>query len=63
MARIDTLRCLQRPDKNAIWIKEVADGRSLSKEFGVGEDIKSAVGFRVGLEDGTHGFGGTTWYS
>lgn len=63
MTCVNTFRCLQRSDKNAIWCEEVGNSRPLGKEFRVREDVESAVGFRVGLEDGTHGLGGTTWYS
>ena len=63
MTRVNTFWRLEGSDENTIWIEEVADSRSFSEKFRVGKDVKSTVGFRVGLEDGTHGFGGTTWYS
>ena len=63
MTRVDAFPCLQRSDENTIGWEEVGDSCSLCEKFRVGKDIESAVGFRVGFEDGTHGFGGTTWYS
>lgn len=54
LAGVETLRCLQGPNQHTIGGKKVRDGRPLREKFGVGEDIKSAVGLRVGLENGAH---------
>ena len=54
---VEAFFCLQRADEDAIRSKKVANGGSFCKELGVGEDVKTAVWFRVGLEDGTHRLG------
>jgi hypothetical protein len=43
--------------------KSVIAAPSARNSFRVGEDVESAVGFRVGLKDGTHGLGGTVDFS
>lgn len=45
---------LERTDKDTIRGEKVRDGSSLSEELRVGKDVKAAVGFGIGFEDGTH---------
>ena len=54
LAGVESLRCLQGSNQDAIGGEKVSYGRPFRKEFGVGKDIKAAVGLRVGLENGAH---------
>jgi hypothetical protein len=45
---------LEGSDKDTIGSEQVGDGSSLSKELGVGEDIKVDSRSGVGVEDGPH---------
>ena len=62
LACADTLWSLKGSDQDAIRAEKVRDGRSLCKELWVGEDIKAAVGLRVGLEDSAHRLSSAAWH-
>lgn len=45
---------LEGADEDTVGGEEVADGGTLSKELGVGENVEAASGLGVGLKDGAH---------
>lgn len=59
LAGVEARLGLERSDKDTVGGEEVSDGGSLGKELGVGENVESASGLRVGLEDGAHRLCGT----
>lgn len=60
-ARRLALLGLEGADEDTVGAEEIGDGGTLSQELRVGEDVETAAGLRVGLEDGAHGFGGAAW--
>ena len=62
LASVLTLLRLERTDEDTVGLKEVGDGRALSEELGVGEDVEAGAGLRVRLEDRAHRLGGPAWH-
>lgn len=54
---------MERTNENAIRFQQILDSSSFREEFRIGEYVETAVGLRVGLENGAHRLGGTAWNS